>query len=174
MTEPTTPRTREQVLVDSLARKQQQFDNRFAVHFDEATARQGQPWHDNAKDRSARKRLDRQDAALHTLKESIQKTEDALARERRKVAAVERTAAILPAAILEALESGTLSQWRRHPTTFFVHGVERARLVWDVDRQQLTTRYLGELKEETARARFLEVARALDRAIKEQQATSKP
>jgi len=46
------------------------------------------------------------------------------------------------------LESGQLIQWRKHPNTLFVKGVDKARIVWDAKKKIIFTRHRNEITEQ--------------------------
>ena len=46
------------------------------------------------------------------------------------------------------IESGEITQWRKFPNRFFVSGVEKARIIWDKDKQQFGYAYLQGVKGE--------------------------
>lgn len=118
---------RMEVLKRSLERKQAAFDARLSAHFDAARATNGQPLNDKRNGAATLKQWDRQNNALRSAQAGIEATQAAIERE---AATIERIAAVeLPAAIQSRIDAGELSQWRKHPHTFFVAGVEKARIV---------------------------------------------
>ncbi len=121
----TSPRLR--VLEESLAKKQAQFDERLAQHFADVRSANGQPLNDKRNGVATLNKWERQNDALRAAQASIEVTQAAIERE---AATIERVAAVeLPKAIKSRIDTGVLSQWRKHPTTFFVSGVEKARIV---------------------------------------------
>jgi hypothetical protein len=75
------------------------------------------------------------------LKESIEKTERAIEIEKNKIVGCEMVKNDLPPPILEMLENGILIQWRKYPNTFFVKGVDKARIVWDKKKKVIAHKY---------------------------------
>ena len=73
-------------------------------------------------------------------KESIEKTKLAIEREEGKIIDTEGAKKELPIVILEMLETEQLIQWRKHPNTFFVRGVDKARIVFDPKKRIIFTR----------------------------------
>jgi hypothetical protein len=59
--------------------------------------------------------------------------------------------------ILELVESGVLVQWRKHPHTFFVAGVDKARIVWLEKTKQVAHKFVSEIKEQEQRTKFVRV-----------------
>lgn len=121
------------VLHRSLERKQAAFDARLAAHFDSVRATNGQPLNDKRNGAVTLRQWERQNDALRSAQASIEVTQAAIERE---AATIERIAAVeLPAAIQSRIDTGELAQWRKHPNTFFVGGVEKARIVLLPDGQ---------------------------------------
>lgn len=116
-----------ELLQRSLERKQAAFDARLSAHFDAVRATNGQPLNDKRNGTATLRQWERQNDALRAAQASIEVTQAAIERE---AATIERVAAVeLPKAIKSRIDTGVLSQWRKHPTTFFVAGVEKARIV---------------------------------------------
>lgn len=155
-----SPRLR--VLEESLAKKQARFDERIGQHFDAVRATNGQPLNDKRNGASTLKKWERQNNALRSDQESIEVTRAAIERE---VATIERIAAVaLPEAIMQALADGRLVQWRKHPTTFFVNGVGKARIVLLPDGQ-VAHRYASQIKDAAQHKVFAKTYNALRAAI---------
>lgn len=155
-----SPRLR--VLKASLAKKQSRFDERIGQHFDAVRATNGQPLNDKRNGASTLKKWERQNDALRSDKESIEVTRVAIERE---VATIERIAAVaLPEAIQSRIDVGELVQWRKHPTTFFVTGVDKARIVLKPDGS-IAHRYASQIKDAAQHKIFAKTYNALRAAI---------
>lgn len=141
MSTPTDPTPRLLTLRASLAKKEAEFDRRIAAHFADVKSANGQPLNDKRNGTSTIGRWERQDNALCTLKQSIERTKRAIEREEAKIADV--AVADVPQALRDMVERGELNQWRKHPNTFFVPGVDKARIVWDSKTRMLGVRYLS-------------------------------
>jgi hypothetical protein len=137
----TSPRL--EVLRQSLAKKQAAFEQRLSAHMDDVKSANGQPLNDKRNGASTMGRWDKQNSALRTLKQSIEKTERAIEREFDKVLNV--ASVTLPAFLQAMVEAGELNQWRKHPETFFVPGVDKGRIFWDAKNEVLRHRYLSEI-----------------------------
>ena len=96
---------------------------------------------------------------------SGEKTEAAIEKETRKIANVEQTNETCPAQILELVEQGILEQWRKHPTTFFVTGVDKARIVWDADKKVVAHRYVSQITNAEMRKKFAAIYNALNKEL---------
>lgn len=150
------------VLQRSLERKQAAFDARLSAHFDAVRATNGQPLNDKRNGASTLKKWERQNDALRSDQESIEVTRSAIERE---VATIERIAAVaLPEAIQSRIDAGQLSQWRKHPTTFFVTGVDKARIVLKPDGS-IAHRYASQIQDAAQYKVFAKTYNALRAAI---------
>lgn len=130
-----------EILEESLKKKQQIFDNRLLNHFN----------------RSTLDKWDRQNDSLRRLQAEIEKTKNAIERERGKIFSVEATKETLPAEILTMVESGTLIQWRKYPNIFFVPGVDKARIIWDERKRIVAHKFTNTLTDTEQRKRFAEI-----------------
>lgn len=136
--------SRLKALKASLARKVAELERRFNDHFDDVKSANGQPLNDKRNGASTTRRWDRQSDAISKLKESIEKTKQAIDREQETIKNV--ASVKLPAPFRRALESGELSQWRKHPNTFFVTGVDKARILIEPENGKIVgIRYLSEV-----------------------------
>jgi len=113
---------------------------RIADHFDSVKSANGQPLNDKRNGRKTLDRWERQSDSIRKLSEGIEKTRAAIEREQAALDRVSSAAADLPGAVKREIESGLLQQWRKHPRTFFVTGVDKARIVL-LDDGRLAHRY---------------------------------
>jgi hypothetical protein len=130
-----------EVLERSLAKKKALFDEKLNNHISTVKQANGQPLNDKRNGQATLNKWDRQNESLKTLQDSIGKTERAIERETGKILDVESAKETLPCEILELIEAGELIQWRKHPNTFFVKGVDKARIVWDSKKKIVAHRY---------------------------------
>lgn len=128
-----------EILENSLIKKKNLFEAKLQDHFATVKEANGQPLNDKRNGQATLNRWERQNNALFNLEESIAKTENAIEKERYKIETSEDAKKSLPKVILGMLESGQLTQWRKHPNTFFVKEVKKARIVWK--NENLYTRY---------------------------------
>jgi len=169
--------TRLAILKASLANKEALFDSKLAAHFSSVKEANGQPLNDKRNGNATLSKWERQNEALHILKEGIQKTKDAIDKEESKIARVEYANDSTPLEILQLVGDGVLKQWRKHPTTFFVDGIDKGRIVWDSDKKILAHRYAREITDCDQYRKFAAVFNSLSKQIKEAAATppeSKP
>jgi hypothetical protein len=83
---------------------------------------------------------------LRNLKESIQKTKDAIEWEENKIASAESVN--LPAYLENAIKEGLITQWRKFPRFFFVNGVKGGRIVLDEKAGTISHRYINKIPKE--------------------------
>jgi hypothetical protein len=103
---------------------------------------------------------ERQNDSIRTALAEVEKTERAIEREEYKIAIVESMNKRLPKILLDAVESGEITQWRKYPNRFFVPGVESARMIWqEKDKTLYYNNLTGVTGEE--RKRFAEVYKRL-------------
>ena len=132
------------VLQSSLEKKNNTFDARIEAHFSDVRSANGQPLNDKRCGASTLKRWEAQNNALRVASESIKKTEQAIEREENAIARVESVE--LPEVLRNMIADGKLTQWRKHPETMFVVGVDKGRIVWN--GKVLAHRYLSEVPKE--------------------------
>lgn len=108
---------------------------------------------------------ERQNDALRTLQKSIETTKNAIEAEKSKIAGIENANEITPKEILALVESGDLVQWRKHPNTFFVSGVDKARIVWDEKKKVVAHKYITQVTEPEQRSKFAKIYNGLNAVL---------
>lgn len=156
-----------EVLKASLKKKHALFDAKLSEHFDTVKQANGQPLNDKLTGRSTLNKWERQNDALRKIDQSIGLTMRAIELEESKIAAANSVA--LPKPIQDLIEAGELTQWRRHPTIFFVEGVGKARIIWDSEKGIVAHRYLRDIPKDQY-PKFRDVFNKLSADIAEQQA----
>lgn len=131
MTVPTS-KSRLSILENSLQKKKATLDGLFECHFADVKAANGQPLNDKCNGSATVNRWDRQSDRIRNAQLEIEKTEAAIDREKHKALAVDSVNKQLPQWLLPMVEAGELEQWKKHPNTFFVPGVESARIRIDL------------------------------------------
>ena len=158
-------RTRIEILQQSLQKKEQLFDEKLGAYFNSARETNGQPLNDKSNGQSTLNRWERQDSSLRTLKESIEKTKNAIEKEELKISGVKAALEVTPPEIVELVEKGELNQWRKHPNTFFVPEVEKARIVWDSKKEQLFHRYVNTITDPVQWKKFAKMFNHLSKTL---------
>ena len=136
------------ILKASLINKEAILDQRFETHFASVAQANGQPLNDKRNGQATLNKWDKQSDAIRNQKESIEKTKRAIEKEEGKIIDTEGTKKTLPTVILEMIETEQLIQWRKHPNTFFVKGVDKARIVFDPKKRIIFTRYRDSITEQ--------------------------
>mgnify|MGYP000130623779 CR=1 FL=1 len=154
-----------EILKRSLEKKQSEFDNKLNSHISDVKRANGQPMNDKRNGHVTLNRWDRQNDSLRSLKESIQKTIDAIEFEESKIRGVEGAKEKMPKELIELIENGTITQWRKHPNTFFVNGVEKARIVWDSKKKQICHKYASSIIDKDQLKKFASVYNPLNKSL---------
>lgn len=151
-----------EILKNSLAKKEQQLNAKFDQHFATVKQANGQPLNDKRNGQATLNKWERQSDSIRTLQKSIETTKRTIEIEEMKIAQVEHVNGFIPAEILKLVESGDLIQWRKHPHTFFVPGVDKARIVWDEKRKKVAHKFVGEIKDQEQRTKFVRTYNTLN------------
>lgn len=154
-----------EILEASLAKKKELFSTKLEAHMDTVKQANGQPLNDKRNGHATLKKWDKQNDSLRSLDQSIERTERAIEREHGKIADVDAAKSDLPAEILTLVESGDLVQWRKHPYTFFVKGVDKARIVWDTKRKVVAHKYTGAITDKDQWRTFARTFNELGKAL---------
>lgn len=133
------------ILEGSLEKKKALFDEKLQNHINTVKQANGQPLNDKRNGQATLNKWEKQNEALRNLQESIVKTENAIEIEKGKILECEAVKNDLPQCILCMLEEGKLTQWRKHPNTFFVNGVEKARIIWDSKKKIVAHKYIKQI-----------------------------
>lgn len=151
-----------EILKNSLAKKEQQLNAKFDQHFATVKQANGQPLNDKRNGQATLNKWERQSDSIRTLQKSIETTKRTIEIEEMKIAQVEHVNGFIPAEILKLVESGDLIQWRKHPHTFFVPGVDKARIVWDEKSKKVAHKFVGEIKDQEQRTKFVRTYNTLN------------
>lgn len=116
------------ILNKSLEKKKAKLDAAYSRHFDDVRRANGQPINDKRNGAATFKRWDKQSDSIRKHIAEVEKTERAIERENGKIEYCDSALHDMPRQIVALIDAGVLIQWRRHPNTFFVDGVDRARI----------------------------------------------
>lgn len=144
-----------EILKNSLSKKEQQLNAKFDKHFATVKQANGQPLNDKRNGQTTLNKWERQNESIRTLQKSIETTKEAIEKEEWKIKGVEHVNSFIPPEILKLVESGDLIQWRKHPHTFFVPGVDKARIVWDEKRKKVAHKFVGAITDQGQRTKFV-------------------
>jgi hypothetical protein len=125
-----TKSKRQEVLENSLAKKQAELDRRFNDHFDFAASTNGQPLNDKGKKgQAALNKMDKQNDAIRNQLSEVERTKQAIEREESKHKLSQLALGGMPSIVQSMVEGGELKQWRKFPDHFFVDGVDKGRII---------------------------------------------
>lgn len=153
------------ILKKSLEKKQSQFDDKLNNHIADVKRANGQPLNDKCNGHVTLNRWERQNDSLRNMQSSIEKTKEAIEIEESKIRGVEIAKERLPEEIIMLIESGELTQWRKYPNTFFVVGVEKARIVWDNKNKQICHKYVKSISDKDQLKKFAGIYNPLNAAL---------
>lgn len=154
------------ILKQSLIKKEEQLKKRFDDHFKSVKQANGQPLNDKRNGQSTLNKWERQNNAIQNLKDSIEKTKSAIEFEKGRINGVNfQNENFIPKEILELVEKGELIQWRKHPTHFFVTGVDKARIWWDEKRKAVAHKYAYLIIEQEQRKKFVRLYNHLNTTL---------
>lgn len=154
-----------EILKRSLEKKQSEFDNKLNSHISDVKRANGQPMNDKRNGHVTLNRWDRQNDSLRNLQQSIEKTKEAIDLEESKIRGVECAKDKMPNELIDLIEDGTLTQWRKHPNTFFVNGVDKARIVWDSKKKQICHKYASSITDKDQLKKFASVYNPLNKVL---------
>lgn len=154
-----------EILENSLIKKEKLFNEKLQNHIKTVKQANGQPLNDKRNGQATLNKWDRQNNSLINLKESIGKTKNAIEYEKGKIKGVEFEKECFPTVILEMIESGILIQWRKHPNTLFVNGVDKARVQYDKKKELIYHKYFKQIPDNEQRKIFAKVYNSLHKII---------
>ncbi|OWP86661.1 hypothetical protein BWK60_07725 [Flavobacterium covae] len=146
-----------EILKQSLAKKEQELQRKLDVHFATVKQANGQPLNDKRNGQATLNKWEQQNNAIRSTQESIERTKRAIEFEEAKIKGVEHVNTYIPKEILQLVDTGVLIQWRKHPHTFFVAGVDKARIVWLEKTKQVAHKFVSQIKEQEQRTKFVSV-----------------
>ena len=151
-----------EILKQSLAKKEEQLNAKFETHFATVKQANGQPLNDKRNGQATLNKWERQNEGIRTMQKSIETTKHAIEIEEVKIKGVEHVNTFIPAEIQKLVETGELIQWRKHPDTFFVAGVDKARIVWDEKRKVVAHKFVSEITIQEHRTKFVRMYNSLN------------
>lgn len=151
-----------EILKQSLAKKEQQLNAKFDQHFATVKQANGQPLNDKRNGQATLNKWERQNEGIRTMQKSIEATKQAIEIEEYKIKGVEHANTFIPVEIQKLVETGELIQWRKHPHTFFVPGVDKARIVWDKKRKVVAHKFVSEITIQEQRTKFVRIYNPLN------------
>jgi hypothetical protein len=151
-----------EILKQSLTKKEEQLNAKFDHHFATVKQANGQPLNDKRNGQATLNKWERQNEGIRTMQKSIKATKQAIEIEESKIKRVEHANTFIPAEIQKLVETGELIQWRKHPHTFFVPDVDKARIVWDEKRKVVAHKFVSEITVQEQRTKFVRIYNPLN------------
>jgi hypothetical protein len=151
-----------EILKQSLAKKEQQLNAKVDQHFATVKQANGQPLNDKRNGQATLNKWERQNEAIRTMQKGIEATKQAIEIEEGKIKGVEHANTFIPTEIQKLVETGELIQWRKHPHTFFVAGVDKARIIWDEKRKVVAHKFVSEITIQEQRTKFVRIYNPLN------------
>jgi hypothetical protein len=157
-----------EILKQSLAKKEQELQRRFLMCILQLSDKpMVNRLNDKRNGQATLMKWEQQNDAIRTAKANIEKTKLAIEKEEDKIHACKyQNENFIPNEILELLEKGELIQWRKHPTHFFVPGVDKARIWWDESRKAVAHKYAHLITEQEQRTKFVRLYNGTERCLK--------
>ncbi len=147
-------KTRLETLKNSLEKKEKKLNEKISENFKDVQRANGQPLNDKRNGNSTLKRWEKQEYSIRNLNKEIEITKKAIEVEENKVIGIKKSKEYIPNIIIDLVDRGKLNQWRKHPSTFFVSGVQKARLYWDNETQCIYHKYAQEIEDKEQRLIF--------------------
>lgn len=154
-----------EILENSLIKKEKLFNEKLQNHINTVKKANGQPLNDKRNGQATLNKWEKQNDSLRNLNDSIEKTKNAIEREKGKIMCVELEKKHFPEIIVEMIEKGVLIQWRKHPNTLFVNGVDKARVQYDKKKNLIYHKYLSKIPTKEQRSKFAKVYNNLHKSI---------
>ena len=139
--------SRLEILQNSLAKKEKVLADKLNNHFDSVKSANGQPLNDKRNGQATMNKWDKQSQGIANQLAEIEKTKNAIWREQAKINGCEAVKSQLPPILLDLLEEGKITQWRKYPNHFFVVGVEKARMIYDFKTGLISHSYVNQIKD---------------------------
>lgn len=126
-----------ELLKKSLDKKIELYNTKIQNHIDDVKRANGQPLNDKRNGQATLNRWEKQNEAIRNIQKGIDLTKAAIEKEEGKIKEVLSAKEVLPKPILDLIDAGVLTQWRKYPMYFFVKGVDRCRIIWNDKKSQL-------------------------------------
>lgn len=156
---------RKTVFESSLRKKEARFDVLMGKHFESVKAANGQPLNDKRNGMRVVAEWDEEMNRLRKQRTEIEKTVNAIDKEENKIASTLMAYEKMPLPIQEMIDTGEVTQWRKHPETMFVPGVDKGRIHYDAKTGILSHRYLSEIVAEQY-PKFRDTFNKMNQALK--------
>jgi len=143
-----------EILRQSLVKKEELLNAKFEAHFATVKQANGQPLNDKRNGQATLNKWEKQSEGIRTIQKSIEATKQAIEIEEGKIKVVEQANTFIPEEIQKFIENGQLIQWRKHPNTFFVAGVDKARIIYNFKKDAVYHRFYKHITDPLQREKF--------------------
>lgn len=143
-----------EILKQSLVKKEKLLNEKLDQHFKTVKQANGQPLNDKRNGQATLNKWERQSESIRSLKDSIDKTKEAIDWEENTIKGVEKSKDLLPKEIQDLIDSGILIQWRKYPNICFVKDVEKARIIWDKKKKVVANKFYSSITNDEQRRIF--------------------
>lgn len=151
-----------ELLKKSLEKKEVELQRRLDIHFATVKQANGQPLNDKRNGQATLNKWERQNEGIRTMQKSIEATKQAIEIEDAKIKGVEHANTFIPSEIQKLVENGILVQWRKYPNTFFVSGIDKARIIWDGKKKVVAHKYVNQIINQEDRSKFASIYNSLN------------
>lgn len=155
------PSKRLQILEASLKKKEEELQRRLGTHFADVKAGNGQPMNDKRNGQATLNRWDKQGKSIQNQIDSIEKTKEAIIRYKADRDYVKSVKNSLPKSISSLIDKKSLNQWKKYPNTFFVPGVNKARIIWDKKKGKVLHKFFNTITDPDQKKKFSDTYNAL-------------
>jgi hypothetical protein len=146
-----------EILKSSLQKKEEVFNEKLQQHFESVKSVNGQPLNDKRNGQATLNSWERQNHTLRNIDASIEKTKEAIAIEENRISWKQRQRERLPVEIVNLMDVGGLNQWQKHPNIFFVSGVEKARIIWNEEKQIIAHKFTSAITDKEQWKKFASI-----------------
>jgi broad specificity phosphatase PhoE len=153
------------ILRSSLQKKEVAFNEKLEQHIQSVKQANGQPLNDKRNGQATLNAWERQNQSLRNLNNGIEKTKTAIENESYLIEWKLQQREKLPVAIVDLMDAGELTQWLKHPSTFFVTGVEKARIIWDEKKKEVSHKFTNAITDKDQWKKFARTFNNLKAAL---------
>jgi len=160
-----------EILKGSLNKKEAELERRFNNHFDTVRQANGQPLNDKRNGAAILVKWEKQSDSIRNQQNEVEKTKSAIEREEGKIIETDSWRKKMPKVLTSLIDSGHLTQWRKHPRIMFVTGVEKARIIFDDKTGAISHKYVNQIPDKNQYAIFRDIYNSINA---EQKRTYRP
>ncbi|MBL3520289.1 hypothetical protein CRU92_10810 [Arcobacter sp. FW59] len=149
--------SRLETLKSSLEKKEKKLDSKYEDYFEDVKQANGQPLNDKRGGQKILNRWEKKSQSIHNQKIEIEKTKNAIEREKYKIFSKNEVYEIMPYYLKKLIDDGVLKQWSKHPRIMFVNGVEKARIYFDEETKICSHKFVRDIQNQEQYSIFRDV-----------------